>query len=97
MVVEKPCLAMRERKITSLTGSEFHYLGHFRKEKYLSRGHNNDPMPEDKEPNRNLLINKDSVKPPTKIPNVYRGKLQPDFESGDSLPEVFDLKKPIKT
>jgi hypothetical protein len=31
----------------------------------------------------------------TKIPNVYRGPLQPDFESGNSLPLIYNPKKPM--
>ena len=77
---------------------EHSYLGHFTKAKHINRGHNSDPMPEDEVPNRNHLISLDDKnKQVGKIPNVYRGDLQPDFESGNSLPEVYDSKKPIET
>jgi hypothetical protein len=77
---------------------EHAYLGHFTKAHNISRGHNSDPMPEDKTPQRNILINSDPTqKRSQKIPNVYRGELQPDFDSGDSLPEVYDRKKPVET
>lgn len=77
---------------------EHSYLGHFTKSHNISRGHNSDPMPEDEVPPRNILIDSDPTKKETgRIPNVYRGDLQPDFESGDSLPEVYDPKKPVRT
>lgn len=79
-------------------GDDCAYLGHFAKDSVLRAGHNTDPWPEDEEPDRNMLDNSDPMrKQDSKIPNVYRGGLQPDFESGESLPEVFDRTKPVKT
>lgn len=45
---------------------------------------------------RNMLINQDPYHPDTQMPNVYRGELQPDFESGNSLPEVYDRTRPLR-
>ena len=75
---------------------EFNYIRHFVSDKVLTEGHNTDPMPEDEVPDRKILVDDPKGKP-TKIPNIYHGELQPDFESGDSLPEVYDSKKPIET
>jgi hypothetical protein len=76
---------------------EFDYIRHFVSKKVLDEGHNTDPESEKDVPKRNLLVSEDKVRIPTKIPNIYKGELQPDFESGNSLPEVYDPKKPIET
>ena len=49
-------------------------------------------------PRRNLLPNYDPARKDdaSRIPNVYRGRLQPDFESGNSLPETLDPNRMIR-
>src|SRR6267378_4807687 len=65
------------------------------------RGLHPDQQPVQQQPSlmglRNMLINQDPYHPDTRIPNLYRGELQPDFERGNSLPEVFDRTRGVRT
>jgi len=78
-------------------GPGYEYLGHFGGKQCIREGHNVSPWPDDLMPQRNMQKNSDPKrKQETGIPNVYRGKLQPDLESGNSLPENFNPNKKIR-
>lgn len=76
---------------------EHGYLGHFSKSKHLSRGHNSEPIKETDVPNRTILeVDRLDEKTESRIPNIFKGELQPDSSTGNSLPETYDPKKPVR-